>query len=339
MEELVSVIVPVYNAEKHLDRCVNSIVNQTYRNLEIILVDDGSPDNCPQMCDEWALKDQRIKVVHKKNGGAGFARNSGLDCACGEYVFFVDSDDYIADNTVEKCVTTACASNCHSVVFGRNFVYPDGRIKTQKVNTAKNLFENQAVQSELLCGMFTYKMGFGMSVWGKMFSLKLIKNNSIRFMSEREIYSEDALFVLEYFSRADRACVLEENLYFYAENEESLSHCYDKSREQKLSLFLKMAVDIAHRERLSRELIDCIVVRYHSYLMQTLKNIVQSDMSRLQKKAQLRDIYTSHTFRETLNKRILKLHKKQMRLFYSIVRLKLYFMADVLLFCRTHKKA
>ena len=94
--DLISVIVPVYKVEKYLDKCVQSIVDQTYPNLEIILVDDGSPDNCPAMCDNWAEKDGRIKVIHQQNQGGGSARNAGLDIAQGDFIGFVDSDDYIA---------------------------------------------------------------------------------------------------------------------------------------------------------------------------------------------------------------------------------------------------
>lgn len=93
---VISVIVPVYKVEKYLNECIESILNQTYKNLEIILVDDGSPDNCPNMCDEWALKDDRIKVVHKENGGLSSARNAGIDKATGQYIGFVDSDDVIS---------------------------------------------------------------------------------------------------------------------------------------------------------------------------------------------------------------------------------------------------
>jgi len=101
---LISVIVPVYKVEAYLDKCISSIVNQTYTNLEIILIDDGSPDNCPAMCDAWAEKDSRIKVIHKENGGAGLARNVGIDIAQGEIISFIDSDDYIALHMYEHLI-------------------------------------------------------------------------------------------------------------------------------------------------------------------------------------------------------------------------------------------
>lgn len=101
MEELISVIIPVYKVEKYIKKCVDSIINQTYKNLEIILIDDGSPDNCGKICDEYAKLDERIKVVHKKNGGQAEARNIGLDIANGKYIGFVDSDDYIENNMFE----------------------------------------------------------------------------------------------------------------------------------------------------------------------------------------------------------------------------------------------
>ena len=98
---MISVIIPVYKVEKYLDKCIESVVGQTYSDLEIILVDDGSPDGCPAMCDAWAEKDGRIKVIHKPNGGLSSARNAGLVKASGEYVFFLDSDDTISANCIE----------------------------------------------------------------------------------------------------------------------------------------------------------------------------------------------------------------------------------------------
>lgn len=99
---LVTIVLPIYNVEKYLNRCINSIVNQTYKNLEIILVDDGSPDKCPEMCDEWEKKDTRIKVIHKQNEGLGMARNTGIENATGDYICFFDSDDYLELTAIEK---------------------------------------------------------------------------------------------------------------------------------------------------------------------------------------------------------------------------------------------
>ena len=101
-KDVIAVVLPIYNVEKYLDRCLDRIVNQTYKNLEIILVDDGATDNCPSMCDEWAKKDSRIKVIHKKNAGLGMARNTGIENATGEYICFFDSDDYVDKNMYKK---------------------------------------------------------------------------------------------------------------------------------------------------------------------------------------------------------------------------------------------
>ena len=115
---VVSVVLPIYNVEKYLNRCVKSVVNQSYKNLEIILVDDGSPDNCPTLCEDWAKKDSRIKVVHKENAGLGYARNTGIENATGEYICFFDSDDYIALDAIEKAYSLAIKEKSDIVVFG-----------------------------------------------------------------------------------------------------------------------------------------------------------------------------------------------------------------------------
>lgn len=117
MQPLVSIVVPVYKVEKYLDRCVESLVRQTYSNLEIILVDDGSPDKCPGMCDEWAEKDKRIKVIHQKNGGVSAARNNGMDLATGEYLLFVDSDDYVSVKLVAKAIHRLLSEKADIVIY------------------------------------------------------------------------------------------------------------------------------------------------------------------------------------------------------------------------------
>ena len=120
----VSIIVPVYNAEKYLRQCVESLLSQTYRNVEIILVDDGSPDECPQLCNAYASKDKRVRVTHKKNEGAALARKTGLEVTTGEYVLFVDCDDWIESNTVSDCLNIALRDNADCVMFGYIREYP-----------------------------------------------------------------------------------------------------------------------------------------------------------------------------------------------------------------------
>ena len=119
---LVSIIVPVYKVERYIHRSIDSLLRQTYNNLEIILVDDGSPDNCPFICDKYAMQDNRIRVIHKSNGGLSDARNAALNVMTGQYVTFVDSDDYIADNMIEKFIETVKLYQCNMVVAGMNII-------------------------------------------------------------------------------------------------------------------------------------------------------------------------------------------------------------------------
>ncbi len=116
IEKKVSVIVPIYNAEKYLNKCLESIIGQTYKNLEIILVDDGSSDNSPTICDAWAQIDSRIRVIHKKNGGVSSARNAGIDLAQGDYIGFVDADDWIEPNMYEVLINNAVLINHPAVM-------------------------------------------------------------------------------------------------------------------------------------------------------------------------------------------------------------------------------
>ena len=131
----VSIIIPIYKVEKYLNQCINTIVHQTYKNLEIILVDDGSPDECPKICDSWGRKDSRIKVIHKSNGGLSDARNEGLTKATGKYLLFVDSDDWISLNMVSDLVKIMDKENADMGICQFADVFPDGRIE------ANSLFE------------------------------------------------------------------------------------------------------------------------------------------------------------------------------------------------------
>ena len=280
--KLVSVIVPVYNVEKYLDRCITSIVNQTYHNLEIILVNDGSPDTSPQICEEWAQRDSRIHVIHQKNAGPGIARNTGLDNAHGAYVCFVDSDDYIAEDTVEKAYTLITKEQADVVVYGFYSVDSNGNVESSFVpRIKKGIFAGEEVQREFLPALLgpdpnskDKRLVLAKSLCTTFFSGELIDQINWRIVSEREIISEDAYSLLLLGKHIRKAAVLYEALYHYCFNAVSFSHSYREDRYEKFRYFYLKSVELCE--------VMCypeIVVRqcsepYISYTISAMKQIV-----------------------------------------------------------------
>lgn len=243
---LVTVVVPVYNVERYLDRCISSIVNQTYTDLEVILVDDGSPDRCPQMCDEWAKKDARIKVIHKKNAGLGMARNTGIENAKGEYICFFDSDDYIEPVTIEECYRAIKEEFADIVCFGNDRVTPDGRVLERRVPAPpQRVFEGEKVVKELFPQTVSYNPQTGVnwrlswSAWCAMFSIRVIRKYEWKFVSEREYISEDYYSLASLYTYISKAVIISKVFYHYTVNTSSLSRTYKEDRFEKLSYFYR----------------------------------------------------------------------------------------------------
>lgn len=215
---LITVIVPVYNVEKYLDNCVNSLVNQTYKNLEIILVDDGSSDKSPQICDKWKQQDSRIKVIHKENGGASSARNAGLDAAVGDYIGFVDSDDYIDFDMYEimlKQIMDNHADAASCAIVREN---PDGSVEMWGSKQARlNILDN----TSLLQLVGAAEGILPVSPCNKLFSKKVISD--IRF-DLRFKYAEDVLFNFQVSENIKTMVVQNVARYHYVSNETSVSH-------------------------------------------------------------------------------------------------------------------
>lgn len=211
---MISVIVPVYKVEKYLRKCVESIQAQTYRDLEIILVDDGSPDECPALCDEFAIGDARIKVVHKANGGQASARNEGLKIANGEYIGFVDSDDYIQPNMFEVLYELMNRNNTALAICGCRTVDEDGTTIVSTGNsTTPIILERKALWIEVFGNLNN-------AVWNKLFKAELLKG--IMF-PEGIIHGEDLLFNLEYLKRCRNAVMVTDSLYSYLKREGSVT--------------------------------------------------------------------------------------------------------------------
>lgn len=211
MSQKISVIIPVYNVEKYLCACVNSVINQTYKNLEIILVDDGSTDKSGAICDEYALKDERIKVFHKSNGGLSSARNYGLDRMSGDYVFFLDSDDFISLQCLEKMLEVSIEQNA-DIVSSLN-----KRFATESDLITQNTVKKEIVvysSKQTLENTFKKTENFFVVSWAKLYKYKTFDN--LRFTEG--VIHEDEFICHRLYGQINKFVLLKEELYFYREN-------------------------------------------------------------------------------------------------------------------------
>ena len=211
--DLISVIVPVYKVEKFLDRCIGSIVNQTYRNLEIILVDDGSPDNCGAMCDAWAEKDSRIKVIHKQNGGLSDARNAGMAIATGNYIGFVDSDDYIAPNMYQLLYEHIISNECDIAACGVEMVWEDGTPSRSLTKAGNCILDCEAAMEACI-----QESWLKQPVWYKLYKTVLVQN--IPFPVGK--YHEDVFWTYQAVARATSVSVFDTPCYFYLQRKSGI---------------------------------------------------------------------------------------------------------------------
>lgn len=228
MPPKVSVIVPCYGVEKYLDRCMDSLLNQSLRDIEIILVDDESPDNVPRMCDAYARKDNRVKVIHKKNGGLGYARNTGLEAATGQYVAFVDSDDYVSTEMYQNLYENSANGTVDAVFCG---FYVEGQPgvwrQSEEVATHTEWKDNDI--NEFLLDMvasdptIALERRYYMSVWHAIYKRDIIETHHLRFLSERIVVSEDIPFQVDFLSRSKIVRYIPFNGYYYCTNGQSLS--------------------------------------------------------------------------------------------------------------------
>ena len=243
--ELITIIVPVYKVEKYLDRCVQSIVDQTYTNLEIILVDDGSPDNCPKMCDEWAKKDKRIKVIHKQNGGLSDARNAGLEKAKGKYVGFVDSDDYISPIMYEKLYKCIVDNQADMAMCAFSTVDENGKVTYINELNLPNCNCNNIAKFYVNTGYVKKEdvsetdniMG---SVCRCLYKWGIVKEHRFEF----GMFCEDILFNLPLVANKVKIATITENLYFYFQREGSIIHTYNDEKIKKELIFIKRFIQL-----------------------------------------------------------------------------------------------
>ena len=224
----ISVIVPVYNVEKYIRRCIDSILHQTYRNLEIILINDGSTDSSGEICDEYTVIDSRVKVIHQKNSGVSQARNIGLDNCTGEFVSFIDSDDYIDINLFTECYKKIKINNPDLIDWGILFFNLKGQVQRNVIHELpKNiLIDRQRIVSEIIPQLVhTMPMDnlyLGSWITNKLFRKDIIVNNKIRFNPDIKLW-EDGIFTIEYLKYCNNLICLDNSYYYYRDTPNSLS--------------------------------------------------------------------------------------------------------------------
>lgn len=213
MRDLISVIIPVYNKEKYLKKCVDSLIEQSYSNIEIILVNDGSVDRSPQICDDYAFKDSRIKVIHRENGGVSAARNAGIENANGKYLMFVDSDDWVASNFCEEAYK-AIIKNCSDIcVFGFYNINEKDSNTITTIRYKNELLDNiQALKENLKNNIQNY-------VWNKIYNASLF--SKIRFVEGKVWEDLEIMYRLILQSKSVAFC--DKCTYFYQKNNSSIT--------------------------------------------------------------------------------------------------------------------
>lgn len=275
--KMISVIIPIYKVEKELNRCIDSIINQSYTDLEIILVDDGSPDNCPKICDNWAKKDQRIKVIHKENGGLSDARNVGYKIARGDYISFVDSDDWVHKDFYKIMLETLLKNESDIIECGviRTFNYKEDDIPINVVNSHDYNAEN-ALKELINDGVFHQH------VWNKLYKKEVIEDT----LFEKGRLNEDEFWTYQVFGKAHLIIKINNPLYYYYQRDTSIMG-------QNYSLRRLDALEAKYNRELYIEkhypnILDCATINlYETSIYQgqmSLKYLSKQDLKQAKKK-------------------------------------------------------
>jgi len=302
---LVSVVVPIYKVEKYINECIQSIVNQSYKMLEIILIDDGSPDKCGEICDQWKNIDVRVKVIHKKNQGLGMARNSGIENATGKYICFFDGDDYIAEQTIEKCVSALELEEAEISIFGYHRVSTSGLIKETYIPKAKKkVYCDKEIKNVFLPNLIWPDnkeiSNICMSSCFCLYSLDLIDKAKWRFVSERKIIAEDVYSLLVLYNYVKKVVVIDEAFYYYRENQLSLTHTYNSERYNLVKLFYLECKELTSKYDNSTQIHRRLAGPYFSFTIAAMKQIVRSKQQLYLKLIELSKVIVDETLQITL---------------------------------------
>lgn len=246
----ISVIVPVYQAEKLIGECVESVLQQTFQDWELLLIDDGSRDNSPSLCDAYADRDHRIRVFHKSNGGVSSARNLGLEEARGSFIAFLDADDRYDPKTLETLWCLLEQSGADSAACAHLNLHPDGS-KAPELVLPNGIYEAAAIREKIVYPLLGDRLTqpiFNGFIWRYLFSAEILRREHILFEGA---YLEDDLFLMEYFCHARKLAVTEQPLYYYLLNPSSATHKYMKDFQKVFARYMERKAALAEKYQLT----------------------------------------------------------------------------------------
>lgn len=312
-KELISVIVPVYKVEQYLEKCVETIINQTYDNLEIILVDDGSPDDCPKLCDELAKKDKRIKVIHKQNGGLSDARNVGFEASKGKFVTFVDSDDYLNIHFIAELYKNITDKNADLSIVGYKEVVENEEVDTTTAETSGVLcFDNKNKFEQLFA---KHRLNFVIA-WGKLYKRELF--DELRFPVGK--INEDEFVTHHIIDKCKKICFENVPYYYYLQRANSITHAV--FTEKNMNVFEALDDRLAFFEKMPEfqketlySYLSSIIYKYYHF-KKDLRKVLYKKFKFLTKN------YSNFVKSFSLKRKIKLALFKYFRIFYRFYRFK-----------------
>lgn len=324
-EPLISIIVPVYNVEKYLSKCLDSLVNQTYENIEIVCVDDGSTDSSGAICDEYAKKDARIKVIHKENGGLSDARNVGLETINGEYVMFIDSDDWIDKDTCDYCINTLKLYDVDLILWSYIREYKNNAKPKRLFMNESRYFDDQEIKEKIFLRCVglngvelrnVENMDSIVTAWGKLY--KRDKINNIRFKATTEIGTEDALFNIYVMDNINSAFYIDRYMSHYRrDNVISLTSTY-KSELYTCWQRLYDYIEAFIKEKdLGDDFINALNNRIALGICGLGLNIMSSDKSAVMKIKEIKDIISTERYRNAYKRLDFRYFPIHWKVFYG----------------------
>jgi len=332
----ISIIVPVYNVEKYLKCCMDSLLHQTLTDIEIILVDDGSQDHCPMLCEEYAKQDYRVRVIHKKNEGLGYARNSGIETATGEFIAFVDSDDYVELNTYEQLYHLAISTKADVVYFIFRRFNDQGNTWMETTNQEEKRYHTKEDIRGLMLNMIATEPKAASDLIIKcssccaLYRHEVIKNHGIRFKSERDFISEDLLFNMDYLLHSSNVITRPDVFYNYRMNMSSLTRAVRPDKIIRIHFFYRYLLEMLRTNNFGTEGYLRATRWFLGFSKGSIRQYVQSSLPKREKMQWLkevvnypfwREIASSYPYKKLPWKQALHfylLHKGYARLLYYI---------------------